>query len=98
MLKKSETGSMIKPSHHTYIRIVGFGSIAALLAAIPRETGLEMKHADDPAYVQAVKDSWADPNNLELQEEVLEEQAKIRGISYEPMSNPDASKHPEAAY
>jgi len=78
-----------------FIRIVAFGSVAALLVAFPRETWLEMRHADHPAYVQAVKDSWADPNNEDLLQKVDEERAKIFGHSPETLNDSPGLSQPE---
>jgi len=72
---------------HLLTKVVIIGSIAALLYAIPKRKILESRFPGHPEYVQAVVNSWADPDNLDLQVKVLQERAKFMGIPYESMSD-----------
>jgi hypothetical protein len=53
-----------------FSRSIIIGCFGLLLYVIPSMTLFEILHRNHPAYVQAVKDLDADPNNKELQDEV----------------------------
>ena len=58
-------------------RIAFYGILGFTLLIFPREKMVEIKYRNYPAYIEAFKNSKADPNNKELRKKVAEERQKI---------------------
>lgn len=58
-------------------RIAVWGGLAVILLLIPKETFLELRYRSHPEYIEAVKQSMADPGNEALQDKVNEEHLKM---------------------
>jgi hypothetical protein len=63
-------------------RIAIWGGLGLILILIPKTTWIEIKYRNQPAYVEALKNAMADPDNKELLDKVkmIElEQKKMNG-------------------
>ncbi len=67
-----------KSNYYTKIfkRLIIFGVLTLTLVLIPQTTWIELKYRDNPALLDALKKSLADPTNKELQDKVTEEREK----------------------
>jgi hypothetical protein len=58
-------------------RIGIYGALGLTFLLLPRHTWLEIKYANYPAYVEAVKRAMAEPNNPELSNKADQERIKM---------------------
>jgi hypothetical protein len=58
-------------------RIGIYGALGLFFLLLPQHTWLEIKYANYPAYVEAVKRAMAEPNNPELSNKVDQERIKM---------------------
>lgn len=63
-----------------FMRLAVFALLGIGMMLTPRENILEMKHAGHPEFVEAVKQSWADPENQELQQKVRQERDRLKDL------------------
>lgn len=71
--------SRTKSEYYTTLfkRIAVVGGLAVVLLLIPKETFLELRYRSHPEYIDAVKNSIADPENEGLWDKVDEEHRKM---------------------
>jgi hypothetical protein len=71
--------SKTKSDYYTTIfkRIAVYGGLGIIFLILPKEIWLELKYRNHPGYVNALKDSMANPNNQELWDKVEKECQKM---------------------
>jgi len=55
-----------------FIRVAIIGGIALFFRLMPSTTWLEFQYRNHPKYIELLKDSWNDPDNIELQKKIDE--------------------------
>jgi hypothetical protein len=66
-----------------FIRVAIIGIMALFFRLMPNTTWLEIKYRNHPGYIEAMKNLWEDPNNIELGIELQKEEDKMYGYEYE---------------
>ncbi|MFT5848546.1 hypothetical protein, partial [Psychroserpens sp.] len=65
------------------VRILITGIIGLSFFSLSDDTILELKHRDDPEYVEAEKKSMKDPQNIELRQKASEKRQKTHQDQFE---------------
>jgi hypothetical protein len=58
-------------------RTITISIVGIFLFLLPSEKLVDLKYPNNPKYVKALKDSWANPNNIEYQKKYQEEREKF---------------------
>ncbi|MFD2602203.1 GldL-related protein [Flavobacterium suzhouense] len=66
-----------------FLRTIVFGSASVLLYLLPSYTIMDIKYRCCPDYINAVKEADKNPDDVTLQEKVIEERKKMNGDAIE---------------
>jgi len=70
-----------KTKSQTYLNVIKrslfIGAIGVIWLFIPRSSFLEFKYRNHPSYVEAMKNVWKNPSNIEFQKTLYEERKKL---------------------